>query len=233
VHPPEPGKAAEPGEPSYYATGYCIDADRAAIAYTVRRVVPGPNGESQQAFVLCTSDRGATWRPLPLVRTVASLVRFWGFPVWPPEFIAAIGFERGRLQIGFRDEWVVYEPGGESLWSGSCSARGLWSVRRVRPMDYPREDASAATRRIELNLPREFASPPASLTDALAFRLARDVPSSTIVRYSWWLAVLCAAPVAVWGPGWRAFLSLGGLLAAATIGSLLIERRRSRRALML
>src|SRR5262245_15635501 len=106
-------QSAEPAEPDTRATAQVVAGDLAAIAYSVRRLVRGPNGESHQAFVLCTRDRGVSWTALPLVRTIGSHLRFAGFPVWPPESIDAIDLAAGRLRIRFRDEWVAFEPGGE------------------------------------------------------------------------------------------------------------------------
>src|SRR5678816_13467 len=111
-------QSAEAARPRYRATAQHVAGDLAAIAYTVELLVTGPNGEGHQAFVLSTRDRGASWKALPLARTIASHFRFWGFPVWPPESIDAIDLDADKWRIRFRDEWVPFEPGGESLWTG-------------------------------------------------------------------------------------------------------------------
>jgi hypothetical protein len=106
--------ASEP----YQATARVVAADFAAIDYSVTREQPGPNGECRQAMILWSSDAGRTWAPLPLVRTLRSHLRFWGFPVWPPESIDSISLESGAVHLHFHDEWVPHEPGGESLPPG-------------------------------------------------------------------------------------------------------------------
>jgi hypothetical protein len=46
--------------------------------------------------------------------------------VWPPEAISELRIDRGRLSMIFRDEWVPFEPGGESLWRAEQEPSGRW-----------------------------------------------------------------------------------------------------------
>jgi hypothetical protein len=226
---PPPG--SERTEIRFHPTAQAVSGDSAAIAYSVHRIVPGPNGESQEAFVLFSSDRGATWTPVPLVRTVWSIVRFWGFPVWPPESIGTIDLKDGRLRIGFRDDWVAFEPGGESLWDGIRRPNGLWIVKRLRLMDYDGADTPGQAASIEVILPEGCANPPRAELEAVASRLARDVPSPAMMeRYPWLTAILAGSPFAVWGAGWQSWTAASAVIVGLITASILIQRRRRRRA---
>jgi len=217
-------------EPRYYATAQHVAGDCAAIAYTLEADVLGPNGETKQSVVIVTRDRGATWTPAPLVRTIRSNFRYWGFPVWPPESIDAIELDHASLRIRFRDEWVPFEPGGESLWSARRGFGDLWTVARIRLMDYDGADSPAWAPPIEVSLPPEFAAPSQALLDALVSRIAATVPISAFDRHGWLLAIPCAAPFAVWGASWRSFAATIVMLAALPVTSILVARRRCRRA---
>jgi hypothetical protein len=217
-------------EPRYYASAQHVAGDCAAIAYTVEADVLGPNGETKQSLLLVTRDRGATWTSAPLVRTIWSNLRFWGYPVWPPESIDAVEIDDASLRIRFRDEWVPFEPGGESLWSGLRRSSDLWTVARIRLMDYDGDDSPAWVAPIEVSLPPEFAAPSQAQLSALASRIAADRPSSAYDRHGWLLAIPCAAPFAVWGASWRSLAATIVMLAALPITSILLARRRCRRA---
>jgi len=218
--------------PPYHATAQHAAGDCAAIAYSVERTVRGPSGESFAAFVVCTRDRGASWTPAPLVRTIWSNFRHWGFPVWPPESIDEIDGADGKLGIRFRDEWVMFEPGGESLWRGTRGSDGVWSVVRVRLMDYDRADRgnTSGAPAIEVSLPPEFVPPPRALLDAVATRLARDTPSRALDRYGWLIAIPAGSSFAVWGASWRSVAVTIGILLVLPITSILVARRRVRSA---
>ena len=215
--------------PRYHATSQGVAGDNAAIAYSVQLEVRGPNGESTQAFVIVTRDRGATWTPAPFVRTIASNLRFWGFPVWPPEAIDEIEFDDGSLRIRFRDEWMMFEPGGESMWTGRRLPGDLWTVARVRLMDYDNADKATTAPPIDVSLPAEISPPPPTVVDALASRIARSVPPRGIDHYAWLIAIPCAAPFAVWGPSWRSIAAAIAMVTAIPIVNILIARRHARR----
>jgi hypothetical protein len=216
-------------EHRYRATALDRTGKSAVIAYSVRRVVPGPNGEGHQAFVVCSRDSGATWACVPLVRTIWSHVRFWGFPVWPPEHIDSVAIDRGALRIGFRDEWVPFEPGGESLWRGSCSSGGLWSVERIRLMDYEGADSSASPQPIAVGLPPGFGPPPLPFLEHIASRLATDAPTSSGDKYAWLVSFPVGIAAALLGGGWGLSAVVVVVLVGLPVGSLLLERRRRRK----
>jgi hypothetical protein len=226
---PSPG-SERTTEVRVHPTAHAVSGDSAAIAYSVHRIVPGPNGESQQAFVLFSSDRGATWTPVPLVRTVWSSVRFCGFPVWPPESIDTIETKDGLLRIGFRDEWVAFEPGGESLWDGIRWPNGLWTVTRLRLMDYDGADIPGQAAATEVILPEGFARPSGIELETIASRLAREVPSPAMMeRYPWLTAILAGSPFAIWGAAWQSWTAASAVIAGLLIASILIQRRHRRR----
>lgn len=218
---------------SYEATAFDGAGDVVAIAYSAKRIVLGPNGESQQAFVIQSSDAGATWSCLPLVRTAWSCFRYWGFPVWPPEYIETVTIQRNGVSIRFRDEWVMFEPGGESLWTGSRSSRGLWTVKRVRLMDYDHSDDSQPPRAISVALPSGFRPPPVELLEHLASRLAVDERARTFDRFGWMLALPAGAATVLLGPSWWLLIVIVALLVGLGLVSILVERRRHRRTVSL
>jgi hypothetical protein len=210
-----------------------VAGEVAVIAYSVTRVIPGPNGESSQAFVVRSADAGATWSCLPLVRTMLSSVRFWGFPVWPPEHIDTLAIESGLVRIGFRDAWVPHEPGGESLWTGVRSARGLWTVRRIRRMDYSGTDAGEPPPPIGVDLPGTFRPPPAELLVPLATRLASDERANVDGRLGWVFVLAIGSAAALLGMGWRLLGVAAALATSFVVLCILGERRRYRRTVSL
>jgi hypothetical protein len=70
----------------------------------------------------------------------------------------AIAVEGDSVKIVHRDEHVIFEPGGESLW-GSVFHGATWSVRKIRRMDYDGADSSAAIPQITLALPHTIRPP--------------------------------------------------------------------------
>jgi hypothetical protein len=224
--PVNPDKLQPRVLPRFEATAQGVSGDVAAIAYSVERVVPGPNGESQQAFIVATRDAGGSWFCVPLVRTIWSCIRFWGFPVWPPEYIATVTLERELVCITFRDEWVIYEPGGESLWSAKFSSRGLWTVRRVRLMNYDRQDSSEPVQAIQPKLPEGFRAPPAQLLERLAERLAAHTRAPISGRAAWALAIPGGVVAALTGSPWRILPAIVVYLIGLEVASILLERRR-------
>jgi hypothetical protein len=215
--------------PQYEVNAQAVAGEAAAIACSARRTSPGPNGEWHQAFVVWSGDAGVTWSCLPLVRTVWSCFRFWGFPVWPPEYIDAVAIERGLIRVDFRDEWVPFEPGGESQWTGRRSARGLWTVKRVRLMDYDGADLPRSPPPIAIDLPRGFQPPPGQLLDHLASRLAADTRARLPERLAWPLAISLGMTAAVLGEGWLLVSIIVASLVALPVASIWVERRRHRR----
>jgi hypothetical protein len=135
-----------------------VSSQEAYVAYSVRRRRLGPNGEPRIARLLHTSNGGQTWSEIPWRRTLWSRISHLGFPTWPPEGISQIEYIGERLTITHRDEWVPFEPGGESLW---CSTRigSAWKNRRVRAMRYEDLDSPASIPQINLDLPRSIRPP--------------------------------------------------------------------------
>lgn len=219
---------AAPQQPRLEATAQGVAGDTAVIAYSVTRVVSGPNGEGHQAFLLVSRDAGANWSCWPLARTVGSCLRYWGFPVWPPEQIDAIALQRERVRITFRDEWVPFEPGGESLWIGSSSSR-LWTVGRIRLMNYESGDSPRRADPIAVTLPDGFLAPPAPLLEQLASRLASDVRKPTSQMAIWALVIPVGIVVALLGPRWWLLPAVVLYLFGLEVASILLERRRLNR----
>jgi hypothetical protein len=198
----------------------------------VRRIDSGPSGQVRKAFLLCSRDEGATWKPVALVRTIRSHIRFWGYPVWPPERIDAIVVERGLLRVGFRDEWVPFEPGGESLWMGTySSSRSLWTVKRVRRMDYDGLDVPNHPPPIEVELPPGFAPPSLSLLDDVASRVSAPAPRSMVDRYAWVPSLPVGIVAVTTGSVWTVLAVVAVTVVSLPLISILLERRRCRRVL--
>jgi hypothetical protein len=148
-------------------TAQLVLSDREVVlAYSYLRVEPGPNGESHAARLFRTTDGGARWWPMSLARTWFDRVRFWGFPVWPPEAISSVVACGQGIEILFRDEWVPFEPGGESLWRGRLTPSGHWRNSRVRLMRYDTDDSPRPVPEIGLELPTSVAPPLDELLDA-------------------------------------------------------------------
>jgi hypothetical protein len=217
----------------YDATAQHVSGDVALVAYAVNRTAPGPHGHWYQAFVVCSRDAGASWVCLPLVRTIRSCFRYWGYPVWPPESIDDVGVEGDAVRIGFRDAEVIFEPGGESMWTGTRSRRGLWTVRRVRLMDYDGKDVSRPPPPIVVDLPAGFRPPPPQLLDQLAARLAGDTRTRVVDRLAWPAAIVAAAPTVIWGTGWQLLLSVVTVVVGLPVLAILVERHRHRRTVSL
>lgn len=144
-----------------------------ALAYACPRYVRGPNGETDIACLLRTRDAGAQWQPVSWRRGFIDRIRHGGFPVWPPEAVISLAGDQSQLEVTFRDEWVPFEPGGESLWRAHRPNGGTWKVQRIRLMDYDGEDTPAKVPDVQLELPRG-ASPPdiAMFDEAFVTRLA-------------------------------------------------------------
>lgn len=201
-------------------TAFAVEGPVAAVALTTQWAALGPHGESHQAFVLFTTNRGATWRELPLLRTVAERIWHWGFPVWPPQRIHAIALRNRRLSITFADEWVMFEPGGESLWHASRGLLGLWCVRRIRKMDYDGLDAPFDRPVVTLELPPHFQPPPPRLLERIAVRIAME---KRFVLPMWAVtSVLCAVAFGSLALGidlsfWQFLLGGGGVNAVCYI----------------
>ena len=139
-------------------TSLVISPTEAYLAYSDTRRTLGPNGEPRIARILHTLDAGQTWRELPWVRSLLSRIRHPGYPTWPPESILVMTMRDRDLVITHRDEWVPYEPGGESLWE-SVFENGEWHTVRIRVMDYEVHDSPAQTLRIPAQLPIGFSTP--------------------------------------------------------------------------
>lgn len=135
------------------------------LAYACPRYVRGPNGETDIACLLRTRDAGRQWQPVSWRRGFIDRMRHGGFPVWPPEAIISLAGDQSELELTFRDEWVPYEPGGESLWRAHCRTGGTWKVQRIRLMDYDGEDTPAKVPEIELKLPRGACPPNIEMFD--------------------------------------------------------------------
>ncbi|MGH6692547.1 MAG: hypothetical protein ACREF4_17910, partial [Gammaproteobacteria bacterium] len=75
-----------------------------------------------------------------------------------PEAILGIAAGARGLTITHRDEEVLFEPGGESLWE-STRRGDTWTVRRLRLMDYNGNDATMVVPQITLALPPSITPP--------------------------------------------------------------------------
>jgi hypothetical protein len=140
-------------------TAQLVVSEREAyVALSRERCPVGPNGEPRVAVLLHTVDGGEVWKELPWRRTFLSRLLYPGFPNWPPEAVMAIAVEGDSVIIVHRDEHVIFEPGGESLWE-SVFHGVTWSVRKIRRMDYEGTDSSAAIRQITLGLPHTIRPP--------------------------------------------------------------------------
>ena len=133
-----------------YTALLVLSAQEAYVAGSEKRTPLGPNGEWHLARLLHTTDGGRHWQALPWHRPLRPRLRHPGFPNWPPEFVLGIYQSAGRLVITHRDEWVPFEPGGESLWEASFDGRS-WRVRFLRLMDYEREDNPTPLPEIDLS----------------------------------------------------------------------------------
>jgi hypothetical protein len=132
----------------------------AYLAFSEERRSLGPNGEPRIARILHTRDQGVTWREVPWVRSLMSRIRHPGYPTWPPELVIGMRMREGLLRIIHRDEWVPYEPGGESLWESTLDD-GEWHLLRIRLIDYETSGAPTHPYRIGRRVPTGFQSPPA------------------------------------------------------------------------
>jgi hypothetical protein len=135
------------------------------LAYSCRRVNLGPNGEWYIARLLRTENGGELWADVPLVRGHMDRIVHWGFPVWPPETVSEVVSHGSSFDILFRDEWVPFEPGGESLWRARRTPSGRWRTKRVRTMRYETDDSPMPIPEIPLVLPSEVCAPPEELLD--------------------------------------------------------------------
>jgi len=213
---------------------HCITAqsflgDAGVIACSVSQWNPRMSLGPHVAFLLRTNDRGKTWVPVPMTRDVRSFLRYLGFPVWPPEFVLHVEAGARGTSMMFRDEWVIYEPGGESLWTAALSRRGLWRLRRIRRMQYENSvDDSTEPAAIPLQLPEGFKSPDAAFVE----RVAAHAYSYKSVDAPGWLWPFPGLALGMLiGAG--AIKTAIGLIGAAVISIpviwFLLDRRRLRR----
>ena len=150
--------------PTARLTSQLIVSDVAAVlAFSLRRDSRGPDGETDLALLLATEDGGVTWKELPWRRSFWMWLTHVGYPVWPPESVSVMEWsEDACLEIVFRDEWVPFETGGESLWRGRFR-HGRWTATRIRYMDYDNEDTPGALPASTLDLPETIRPPEAWL----------------------------------------------------------------------
>ncbi len=141
-------------------TAQWVSSDLTAVlAYSCRW------GAQNIAVLLHTTDGGRTWHRLPWERTWWDRMHRWGYPTWPPETVSDVSMSASGLVIVFRDEWVPFEPGGESLWRARRAASGAWWTARLRAMRYEEEpgDPALPVPSVELCLPPWIAAPPPQL----------------------------------------------------------------------
>jgi hypothetical protein len=143
-----------------YTSQLVVSDTEAYAAISIDRSTLGPNGEPRIAYVLRTTNSGLNWVQLPWRRSLASRIRYPGFPTWPPEAVLTIARDArdGSITITHRDEWVPFEPGGESLWR-SCFDGSTWTVHKLRAMDYEGADSPASIPGITLSLPTSIQPP--------------------------------------------------------------------------
>ena len=136
-----------------------LSGREAILAYSRERNARGECGETHEALLIGTTDRGETWDVIPLHRTFLDGMVRWGYPTWPSEAIMELSKEEATIQMIFRDEWVPFETGGESLWRATQHRNGKWSTSRIRYMDYDGDDSPIPIDAIELALPTSIKSP--------------------------------------------------------------------------
>lgn len=144
-----------------------LSDQEATLAYSLRNHTRGPSGETHVAVLLSTSDGGNTWARIPLARTFLDAILHWGYPTWPPEAVTELVRGPSGTQMIFRDEWVPFEPGGESLWKSAQHRNGKWSTSRIRYMDYEGADCPQQISQIALSLPPAMKNPDGSLLEDL------------------------------------------------------------------
>ena len=135
-----------------------VSINEAYVAFTEERIPRGPNGEVNIAAILHTKNAGEVWEMITWARSFWSKICYPAFPTWPPESVLSLAIENSVLVVTHRDEWIPFEPGGESLWQSRLS-RGRWSTRRLRHMDYEGKDSPAPIAEFRLALPQSIASP--------------------------------------------------------------------------
>ena len=135
-----------------------VSPTEAYLAYSDERRTLGHNGEPRISRIVHTRDGGVSWRELPWARTLLSRIRHPGYPTWPPEAVQQMTTRDGLLVITHRDEWVPYEPGGESLWE-SAFEHGEWHTSRIRVLDYEGRDLASPPVRAVAWLPPDFHLP--------------------------------------------------------------------------
>ena len=139
-----------------------ISDTEALLAYSIRNEDRRLNGEARMAALFHTLDAGQTWTRLPLRRSFVAYFH-WGLPTWPPEAILELSLADSEFQIVFRDEWVPFARGGESLWRASRRQNGKWALTRIRYMDYEGKDSPASIDGIALELPESIRKPGSEL----------------------------------------------------------------------
>ena len=144
--------------PSVLTASLVVSATDAFVAYSDERRTTGPNGEPRIARILHTRDSGTSWHELPWVRSLLSRIRHPGYPTWPPEAVQRLELRSAKLVITHRDEWVPYEPGGESLWESTFDG-SEWQAVRVRVLDYDGRDSAVPIGSVEPQLPAGFMPP--------------------------------------------------------------------------
>ena len=214
----------------YHITAESVLGETAVVAYSARRSKGGPNGEWQTAFLLRTKDRGATWTEIPLTRDAWGFFYYPGFPVWPPEYVSSVQAGSETVIITFRDEEVLFEPGGESLWGGTLSPRGVWKIRRIRRMHYaPSFDDWRAPPALDLQLAVGFSPPGEAVVRRAAARAAAYFAVG-VPNWLWWFPGLAAGVLFGAGAFVTAAALLGASIIALPLSLFLLDRRRQRHA---
>ena len=141
-----------------FTSQFVVSVNEAYVASTEKREPRGPNGETNIASILHTENAGESWKEISWARSLWSKMRYPAFPTWPPESVLSLTVENGSLVVTHRDEWVPFEPGGESLWKSRFNGK-RWSVMRLRRMNYESKDSPAPDSGVALALPQSIAPP--------------------------------------------------------------------------
>jgi hypothetical protein len=136
-----------------------VSEAEAYVAFSDERKPVGPNGEQRVARRVHTTDGGQSWTDVSWRRTILSRLLHPAYPNWPPEATISIAAGSGGLTIRHRDECVLFEPGGESLWESTFRGKA-WSVQKLRLMDYEGSDRAMRIPNISLSLPTSVRPPP-------------------------------------------------------------------------
>ena len=221
----------------YHATAQAVAGDVAVIAYSVEL---SQSGTERRVAIrhLCS----AATTPVPpgyRYRWSGRSGRASGFG----------DFRCGRpstsTRLAWSADWCVSVFGTIGSHSSRAASRfgrqpvpsrRLWTVARIRLMDYDGLDVPGAPPPIDVELPPGFGLPSLRLLDVVASRVAADGPDGPARfadRYPWIWSIPVGVTAATSGLGWALLAALAVTAVGVPVLSVLFERRRRRRQLSL